>query len=123
MAPYCSGSIQAEKSCPFAPPPIRLPRVPHRGSLIMTDDSFLGVFFLRPYVTQLFNDGDNKADLVMTLGSQGATSVLVFAAIGSPLAQPRNVVGGNIIAAFIGVAVGARLLPGKIYHRHSRRHL
>lgn len=34
----------------------------------------------------------------------GATCVLLFAASNSPLAQPRNVIFGHLIAAFIGVA-------------------
>ncbi len=35
----------------------------------------------------------------------GASSVLVFGAFRSPLAQPRNVIGGHIISALIGVCV------------------
>ncbi|MBI5739812.1 MAG: HPP family protein [Nitrospirae bacterium] len=42
--------------------------------------------------------------LTLLIGSIGASAVLVFAAIKSPLAQPRNLIGGHIIAAFIGVA-------------------
>lgn len=34
----------------------------------------------------------------------GATCVLLFAASGSPLAQPRNVIGGHLLAASIGLA-------------------
>ncbi|QYJ75598.1 HPP family protein [Shewanella sp. FJAT-52076] len=34
----------------------------------------------------------------------GATCVILFAAPGSPLAQPRNVIGGHLIAATIGLA-------------------
>lgn len=43
-------------------------------------------------------------DFVMLIGSFGASAVLVYGAIKSPLAQPRNVIGGHIISAFIGVA-------------------
>jgi len=35
----------------------------------------------------------------------GATAVLVFGVPDSPLAQPRNVVGGNLIAAIVGVTL------------------
>jgi len=35
----------------------------------------------------------------------GASCVLVFALPQSPLAQPKNVVGGHLISAFIGVTV------------------
>lgn len=39
----------------------------------------------------------------------GASCVLVFALPQSPLAQPKNVIGGHLISAFIGVAVFAVL--------------
>jgi CBS-domain-containing membrane protein len=42
-------------------------------------------------------------DLVMVIGSFGASAVLIYGAIRSPLAQPRNLVGGHIISAIIGV--------------------
>jgi CBS-domain-containing membrane protein len=44
------------------------------------------------------------SDLVMVIGSFGASAVLIYGAIKSPLAQPRNLVGGHIISALIGVA-------------------
>lgn len=40
----------------------------------------------------------------MIIGSFGASAVLIYGAIKSPLAQPRNFVGGHIISAVIGVA-------------------
>lgn len=43
-------------------------------------------------------------DLVMIIGSFGASAVLIYGAIKSPLAQPRNLIGGHIISAVIGVA-------------------
>ena len=43
-------------------------------------------------------------DLTLLIGSFGASAVLVYSAIKSPLAQPRNLVGGHIIAGIIGVA-------------------
>ena len=45
-----------------------------------------------------------ETDLVMIIGSFGASAVLIYGAIRSPLAQPRNLVGGHIISAIIGVA-------------------
>ena len=42
-------------------------------------------------------------DLVMIIGSFGASAVLIYGAIRSPLAQPRNLIGGHIISAIIGV--------------------
>ena len=43
-------------------------------------------------------------DLVMIIGSFGASAVLIYGAIRSPLAQPRNLIGGHVISAVIGVA-------------------
>jgi len=42
--------------------------------------------------------------LVMIVGSFGASAVLIYGAIRSPLAQPRNLMGGHILSALIGVS-------------------
>jgi CBS-domain-containing membrane protein len=42
-------------------------------------------------------------DLTLTIGSLGASAVLVYGAVRSPLAQPRNLIGGHIISALVGV--------------------
>ena len=41
----------------------------------------------------------------MIIGSFGASAVLIYGAIRSPLAQPRNLIGGHVISAIIGVTV------------------
>lgn len=41
--------------------------------------------------------------LVMIIGSFGASAVLIYGAIRSPLAQPRNLMGGHILSALVGV--------------------
>jgi CBS-domain-containing membrane protein len=43
-------------------------------------------------------------DLTLLIGSFGASAVLIYAAIKSPLAQPRNLVGGHVISGLTGVA-------------------
>ncbi|MDI6801112.1 MAG: HPP family protein [Thermodesulfovibrionales bacterium] len=43
-------------------------------------------------------------DLTLIIGSFGASAVLVYGAIKSPFAQPRNLIGGHIISAVMGVA-------------------
>ena len=53
-------------------------------------------------------------DLLLIIGSFGASAVLVYAAIKSPLAQPRNLMGGHIISALIGVAC-YKLFGGTIW--------
>lgn len=44
-------------------------------------------------------------DSTLLIGSFGASAVLVYAVIRSPLAQPRNLVGGHVLSAIVGVAV------------------
>ena len=43
-------------------------------------------------------------DLTLLIGSFGASAVLVYGAIKSPLAQPRNLIGGHILSGLVGVA-------------------
>ena len=45
-----------------------------------------------------------QRDMVLIVGSLGASAVLVFGATKSPLAQPRNLMGGHLLSAFIGVS-------------------
>lgn len=42
-------------------------------------------------------------DLTLMIGSFGASAVLVYGAVRSPLAQPRNLVGGHVVSALVGV--------------------
>ncbi|MEK6202308.1 MAG: HPP family protein [Desulfobulbaceae bacterium] len=46
----------------------------------------------------------DETALVMVIGSFGASAVLIYGSVKSPFAQPRNLVGGHIISAIIGVA-------------------
>lgn len=62
--------------------------------------SFLGIAAVA-YVSQQFLDG---VGLTMLIGSFGASAVLIYSAIDSPLAQPRNLIGGHVLSAVIGVA-------------------
>jgi len=43
-------------------------------------------------------------DLTFLIGSFGASAVLVYSAVKSPLAQPRNLVGGHVFSGLVGVA-------------------
>ncbi|MCE3296991.1 MAG: hypothetical protein K0R65_2705 [Crocinitomicaceae bacterium] len=51
-------------------------------------------------------------DNLFLIGSFGASSVLVYGAINSPLAQPRNLIGGHVICALTGVTVH-KFIPGE----------
>lgn len=50
------------------------------------------------------------SDVIYLIGSFGASSVLVYGVIESPLAQPRNLIGGHVVSALIGVTV-QKLVP------------
>jgi CBS-domain-containing membrane protein len=64
--------------------------------------SWLGAFLGIGAVAYL--DGFlEKTDVLLLIGSFGASAVLIYGAIKSPLAQPRNLVGGHLISACIGV--------------------
>jgi CBS-domain-containing membrane protein len=63
--------------------------------------SFVGISLVAA-VNQYVLEG---TDLLMIIGSFGASAVLIYGAISSPLAQPRNLVGGHVISAVIGVTV------------------
>lgn len=55
-----------------------------------------------------------ESDLVLIIGSFGASAVLIYGAIRSPLAQPRNLIGGHVISALIGVAT-YQLFPDALW--------
>lgn len=49
-------------------------------------------------------------DQIFLIGSFGASAVLIYGASHSPFSQPRNLIGGHLLSAFVGVSV-AFLLP------------
>lgn len=49
-------------------------------------------------------------ELALILGSFGASAVLIYGAPKSPLAQPRNLLGGHLLGAFCGVTL-VKLCP------------
>lgn len=66
--------------------------------------SWLGGFVGIATVALLGQAWFDAHDLPLMLGSFGASAVLVYGAVRSPLAQPRNLVGGHVISAIVGVA-------------------
>lgn len=61
------------------------------GFLGMATLFWIGQAFFEPY------------DLPLLIAPFGASAVLVYGATRSPLAQPRNVVGGHMLSALVGV--------------------
>ncbi len=76
--------------------------------------SFLGAFMGIGLIALLQSFYLPKIENVLLIGSFGASSVLIYGAIESPLAQPRNFIGGQLLSAFIGVTV-YKLLPDIIW--------
>lgn len=67
--------------------------------------SWLGAFLGIGLVGWLHQHVFSAQDLVMIIGSFGASAVLIYGAITSPLAQPRNLLGGHLLSGLVGVAV------------------
>ncbi len=44
-----------------------------------------------------------QSDMILLVASFGASAVLIYGAVKSPLAQPRNLIGGHVLSALIGV--------------------
>ncbi len=65
--------------------------------------SWIGAFIGISTVAYINYSFLEDMDLMMVIGSFGASAVLIYGAIQSPLAQPRNLVGGHMISAIIGV--------------------
>jgi CBS-domain-containing membrane protein len=73
--------------------------------------SWIGAFLGIAAVAYINFNIIEKTDQVMVIGSFGASAVLIYGAIKSPLAQPRNLLGGHIFSAVIGVASYQSLSP------------
>jgi CBS-domain-containing membrane protein len=73
--------------------------------------SWLGSFLGIAAVAYLNYGFLEKTDLLLIIGSFGASAVLIYGAIKSPLAQPRNLLGGHFISALIGVTAFKLLAP------------
>jgi len=76
--------------------------------------SFLGAFFGIGIIAFLQSKYLFEQENIFLIGSFGASSVLIYGAIQSPLAQPRNLIGGHVISAIIGVAV-FKIVPDIIW--------
>jgi CBS domain-containing membrane protein len=64
--------------------------------------SFTGVALIGLLNSYFLDISEN----LFLIGSFGASAVLIYGVINSPLAQPRNLIGGHILSAIIGVTIG-----------------
>ncbi|ALM48336.1 HPP family protein [Flavobacterium psychrophilum] len=76
--------------------------------------AFIGSFIGMGTIAWLQYKAFPEQDFVFLIGSFGASCVLVYGVIQSPLAQPRNLIGGHVISAIIGVTM-QKLLPDMIW--------
>jgi CBS-domain-containing membrane protein len=74
--------------------------------------SWIGSFLGLAAVSLLHFNILDQTGLMMIIGSFGASAVLIYGAIRSPLAQPRNLLGGHVLSAIIGVTA-FQLLGGQ----------
>jgi CBS domain-containing membrane protein len=63
--------------------------------------AFTGIGLIAFFQSQILTKFEN----VFLIGSFGASSVLIYGAIQSPLSQPRNLIGGHLISALTGVII------------------
>jgi CBS-domain-containing membrane protein len=81
-------------------------RSPQRAPVVRIVAAFIGGSIgigLLAYLTKYY-------DAVLLMAPFGATCVLLFALPDAPLAQPRNVIGGHLVATAVGLAA-VHLLP------------
>lgn len=97
---------------------IRIARyVIYRETIIDKTDllwTFLGAFIGIGAIGFISSFYFTLNDNLFLIGSFGATAVLVYGATNSPLAQPRNLIGGHLISAIVGVSIH-KLIPGEIW--------
>ena len=82
------------RSCPLACP---IDRPHHRHIFWSWFGSFLAIA-VTAYLSA-------KTNSPLLMAPFGATSVLIFGVPDSPLAQPRNLIGGNLIAAVVSLTI------------------
>jgi CBS domain-containing membrane protein len=72
--------------------------------------SFMGIGLIGFMNSQHLQANDN----MFLIGSFGASSVLIYGIINSPFSQPRNLIGGHLISAIIGVTIH-KLIPHELW--------
>ena len=76
--------------------------------------TFLGSFVGIALIGFIHSNYLTVHDNLFIIGSFGASSVLIYGIINSPLAQPRNLIGGHVVCAFVGVCV-YKLIPNELW--------
>jgi CBS-domain-containing membrane protein len=76
------------------------PRVSGHEIALSWTGAFLGIGLVA-FLDELLLD---RADVLLLVASFGASAALLYGAPRSPLAQPRNFIGGHVLSALVGVA-------------------
>ena len=76
--------------------------------------TFIGAFLGIGLIGFIQSKQFTQNDTVFLIGSFGASAVLIFGATNSPLAQPRNLLGGHLISAIVGVTT-YKLFPDHLW--------
>ena len=102
---------QGEPPAPGRPAlPLRWPWLPEsaswRGAAVAGLGGFIAIFTLAELTSAL--------STVLLIAPFGASCVLVFALPQSPLAQPRNVIGGHLVSTLVGLLVLSALGPTQL---------
>jgi len=84
--------------------------VPWQKRLIDAGLSFLGGVLGLGGVALLHEQLYGASGLPLLIAAFGASAVVLYGCAAAPIAQPRNLFGGSLISAFIGVCI-AELLP------------
>ena len=84
------------------------------GSFIGMGLLFLGMSLIYYTPSDYIFGLISESDMNFIIGSFGASAVLLFGAIDSPFAQPRNLVGGHVLSAVVGVLC-YQLFPSELW--------
>ena len=76
--------------------------------------SWIGAFIGIGAVSMITQFALEGTSLTLIIGSFGASAVLIYGAEDSPLAQPKNLIGGHILSAIVGVTI-FQLLPNQLW--------
>lgn len=79
------------------------PRKPVRKIIWSSIGAFLGILLIT-YLGETWGNHDKSS--LFLIGSFGASAVLIYGAPLVEFSQPRNLIGGHVLSALVGVTVG-----------------
>lgn len=81
-----------------------------RRDILLYLGAFIGIGIVAFYQSFFLDHVDN----LFLIGSMGATSTLIYGAYQSPLVQPRNLFGGHLVSALVGITV-LKIFPHSLF--------